>query len=84
MSAHRGDTTVCATWRPDSRVVALADGARGMQVRAGVVGVGDFPAGVYPACSRHGALVAVGRGTWRCLVDGCNAGAATDWPWSAV
>lgn len=78
----RGDKTVCATWRKDPRVTDL-EGARGAPLRRGDVGVADFSAGVYPACSKHGALAAVGEGKWRCMVDGCNAGAQTDWPWIA-
>lgn len=70
-------------WRLDDRIAPL-EGARGEAVCRGEVGVADFPAGTYPACSLHGALAAVGQGKWRCLVEGCNAGAETAWPWSAV
>lgn len=68
-------------WRPDQLVRPLVDGARGSGERAGSVGVAHFTPGLYPACSRHGALTAIGGGKWRCLVVGCNAGAQTPWPW---
>lgn len=80
MTTMGRDTAVCESWRADPRVTVL-DGARGEPVRRGEVGVADFSAGVYPACSYHGALIAIGGGKWRCLVEGCNAGAQTPWPW---
>ncbi len=70
-----------ASWTADRRVRPLTDGTRGSGVRRGDVGVAHFSAGVYPACSLHGALTAIGSDKWRCLVPGCNAGAQTPWPW---
>ena len=65
------------TWRTDPSVVALDEGSRGSGANRGEVGLGDFIAGTYPACSRHGAMNRVGRepSIWRCLAEGCNAGA---------
>jgi hypothetical protein len=60
-------------WRPDPTVVPI-DGARGSGLRRGEPGLADFPAGSYPACSRHGAMTAVGGEIWRCLIEGCNTG----------
>lgn len=67
------------TWREDASVVALEEGTRGDGADRGAVGVAEFPAGTYPACSRHGALIRVGvdPAIWRCLVHSCNAGAMT-------
>lgn len=64
-----------ASWRPDPHVNPLSGGARGDGFRRGKVGIADFIAGTYPACSLHGAMNAVGGDKWRCLVEGCNAGA---------
>jgi hypothetical protein len=64
-------------WRTDPAVVPLLDGTRGSMSQAGQVGLAEFPAGTYPACSRHGALICVSRrdGIWRCLTMECNIGA---------
>ncbi len=73
------------TWKESPRVIPLEDGARGEGFRRGRVGIAFFPAGFYPACSLHGALSAlggVGSMKWRCMVEGCNAGAETERPWS--
>ena len=81
--AHDGrEAALYASWRPDLAVLLLT-GARGPALRRGEVGVAHFPAGLYPACSLHGALNAIGSGKWRCLVEGCNTGAQTTWPWVA-
>lgn len=56
------------------------EGRRGAGENAGEIGVGQFPAGTYPSCSNHGAMVCVrgcdedGDSLWRCLVEGCNIG----------
>lgn len=64
-------------WRSDASVTLLSEGSRGSGERRGDPGLGDFSAGVYPACSRHGAMnrVGVDPSLWRCLADGCNVGA---------
>lgn len=65
------------SWVTDPSVVPLAEGERGAGERRGEVGLATFPAGDYPACSKHGAMNCLGRerSIWRCLVEGCNAGA---------
>lgn len=73
-------------WRTSNRVRPLEGGDRGTGSRRGEPGEATFLAGVYPACSLHGALTALGGvGTmkWRCLVPDCNAGAETDRPWES-
>lgn len=74
------------TWRSHPLVEPLTEGTRGDGAHRGEVGVADFPAGVYPACSLHGALIRVGAdpAIWRCLVHSCNAGAMTPTPWAVV
>jgi hypothetical protein len=62
-------------WREHPTVVPLRDGERGSGWRRGEVGLADYPAGSYPSCSRHGAMISIGNSYWRCLVEGCNAGA---------
>ena len=64
------------SWSPSERLLPL-DGARGDGSIAGEIGMARFPAGTYPACSRHGAMNRVGgkNNYWRCLVHGCNVGA---------
>jgi hypothetical protein len=32
------------------------------------------PNSFYPACTKHGALAAIGGGKWRCPFPGCNIG----------
>lgn len=74
-----------ATWHRSGRVDPLTEGERGDGSRRGEVGVATFPAGEYPSCSRHGALMALSAtGVWRCMAHGCNAGAQTTWPWVAT
>lgn len=68
------------TWT-ESFLIAPLEGRRGAGGRAGSIGIADFPAGRYPACSEHGAMNCVRRriereSLWRCLVEGCNVGAA--------
>ena len=53
----------------------LEDGSRGTGEHAGILTMRKYTPGWYPACTRHGALVAVGGGKWRCLTPGCNIGA---------
>jgi hypothetical protein len=74
-------------WRADpTSVEPLEEGTRGRGERRGQVGVAVFMAGIYPACSLHGALIRVGSdpAIWRCLVHSCNAGAITPTPWRAT
>lgn len=52
----------------------LHDGGRGTGQHAGTPALRQYRAGVYPGCSLHGAMVAVGNGVWRCLAAGCNCG----------
>lgn len=70
------------TWHASSSLSKL-EGRRGAGERAGEFGLATFPAGEYPACSEHGALICVrgrsrsedgGTSLWRCLVEGCNIG----------
>jgi hypothetical protein len=68
------------TWRTDPSVEPLLEGTRGDTTEhRGEVGLADFPAGTYPACSRHGALIRVGKDPkiWRCMFHNCNVGAIT-------
>lgn len=67
------------TWRLDTSVRPLEEGTRGHGERRGRVGLAEFKAGWYPACSLHGSLIRVGKepAIWRCFVRGCNAGAIT-------
>lgn len=62
-------------WRRDPSLSPL-EGARGAGERQGEFGLGDFPAGTYPACSLHGAMnrVSTKNRLWRCLTEGCNVG----------
>jgi hypothetical protein len=67
-----------STWRASSDLSEL-EGRRGAGERAGSYGLADFQAGIYPACSEHGAMLCVrgaaaGESLWRCLVEGCNIG----------
>lgn len=67
------------TWRRSITVQPL-EGRRGSGRYAGAIGLASFPAGTYPSCSHHGAMVCVKGATvevasyWRCLVEGCNIG----------
>lgn len=67
------------TWRESWQPIGVTEleGSRGAGVRRGEIGVADFPAGIYPACSNHGAMnrVSKDKSYWRCMVEGCNAGA---------
>jgi hypothetical protein len=69
------------TWVQSPNLRAL-EGRRGSGSQAGLIGFGFFPAGVYPACSKHGAMNCVKPASedegsfWRCLAEGCNIGAA--------
>lgn len=62
-------------WRADPTILPVEDGSRGGGWRRGRPGLADYPAGTYPACSLHGAMIAVGGEYWRCLIEGCNCGA---------
>lgn len=69
------------TWHPAIELTPL-EGRRGAGEHAGLFGLATFAgAGVYPACSHHGAMNCVrrsdesGESLWRCLVEGCNIGA---------
>jgi hypothetical protein len=70
-------------WRPDPAVVPLGRGPTETGPDyAQPVGLADFPAGTYPACKVHGALLRMSQGdgvrppVWRC--DACGAGATWD------
>jgi hypothetical protein len=67
-------------WRSDARVELFLEGTRGTMTEAGEVGLADFIAGTYPACSRHGAMtcLSVRHHLWRCLAEECNIGAKVD------
>ena len=63
-----------------TEITPITEGTRGSGENQGVIGMADLPAGRYPACSLHGAMNRMRQGdnVWRCLREGCNAGA--NWP----
>jgi hypothetical protein len=65
------------SWHANPFLVELEEGTRGGGERRGEVGLAQFSAGWYPACSLHGAMNRMGReqpAVWRCLAFGCNVG----------
>lgn len=66
-------------WHESAELVALPE--EGNRVKPGYLvghrfGLQTFPAGTYPSCSRHGAMLKVSIETdwWRCAEPGCNIG----------
>ena len=58
-------------WRPNPQATALGNTIP--KPSQGEYGLADFPAGTYPACSKHGAMNRVAPAPlWRCLT--CNIG----------
>ena len=62
------------TWRRDESLVVLPNTT--LRGDYGEFGLEEFPAGVYPSCSKHGAMARVSphQSWWRCLVchNGCE------------
>lgn len=61
-----------------NRLEVLTEGRRARTGAApGIASVRHYrrtPNSFYPACSKHGAMNAVGTEIWRCLAPECNVG----------
>lgn len=62
------------TWPVIGPLPPLDDGTRGTGANAGTPVLAMFKPGAYPACTKHGAMNALGNDIWRCLAFGCNVG----------
>ena len=74
---------IVSTWRISNSLVPMPES--GDVVKPGYkkghrFGLEDFSAGIYPSCSRHGAMQKVSRDAdwWRCVEQGCNIGCIWD------
>lgn len=62
-------------WRPSENLGTIESGALSKRmVPAEAVGLADFPAGTYPACQVHGAMLRVAQTPrwYRCIACGAS------------